>query len=72
MVKVTLYQSCGIPLDDKVPRSTKNNGTLSEKYCIRCYKNGEWTLHLEFDEMYNNNGEIFLNENVYKKIHKKN
>lgn len=28
----SLCQSCGIPLDDKAPRGTKKDGSLSEKY----------------------------------------
>lgn len=66
MAKVTLCQSCGIPLDDKAQRGTKNNGILSEKYCIHCYKNGKWTLNLEFDEMYDNNLKRFKESNMSK------
>lgn len=52
MTTVVLCQSCGIPLDNKTPRGTEKNGTLSEKYCMHCYKEGSWTNDLEFDEMY--------------------
>lgn len=66
MAKVALCQSCGIPLDDKSPRGTEKNGTLSEKYCIHCYKDGEWTMNFEFDEMYDYNLKRFKESNMSK------
>ncbi|GGI39081.1 zinc ribbon domain-containing protein [Mammaliicoccus stepanovicii] len=55
MSKVKQCQSCGIPLDKKTPNGTEKDGSLSEKYCIHCYQNGEWTMDLGFDDMYDYN-----------------
>lgn len=66
MAKVALCQSCGIPLDDKSPRGTEKDGKLSEKYCIFCYKDGEWTSNLEFDEMYDYNLKRFKESDMSK------
>lgn len=66
MAKVALCQSCGIPLDDKTARGTKKDGSLSEKYCIHCLENGEWTMQLAFDEMYTYNLNRFKESNMSK------
>jgi hypothetical protein len=37
-----ICQSCGMPLKDN-NRGTEINGDTSEKYCVHCYKKGEFT-----------------------------
>lgn len=66
MSKVTQCQSCGMPLDKKTPNGTNQDGSLSEKYCIHCYQNGEWTLDLSFDEMYEYNLKKFQESDMSK------
>ncbi|WP_313893549.1 zinc ribbon domain-containing protein [Psychrobacillus sp.] len=38
-------QSCGMPIkkDEKIV-GTEANGTKSNKYCIHCYENGQFTM----------------------------
>lgn len=66
LAKVKLCQSCGMPLDDKTPAGTEKDGSLSEKYCHHCYQNGEWTLNLSFDEMYEHNLKKFQESDMNK------
>lgn len=37
-----LCQSCGIPLDIKEIKGTKQNGLKSDEYCKYCYENGSF------------------------------
>lgn len=77
-------QSCGMPLNKEADFGTEKDGvTRSLKYCVNCYENGEWTSHLEFDEMYELNlkkfqasdmskmQKFFLNKMYTKKYMKK-
>lgn len=66
MKKVVLCQSCGIPLDNKTPKGTELDGTLSEEYCLYCYQVGEWTSNLNFDEMYDLNLKRFKESDMSK------
>lgn len=43
-------QSCGMPLTDEV-KGTNADGTLSEDYCMYCYKDGEFTQDMTMEEM---------------------
>lgn len=38
-----MCQSCGMPLKNDAQKGTEAGGSKSEKYCINCYKNGEFT-----------------------------
>ena len=38
-----MCQSCGMPLKTDEDKGTETNGQLSEKYCVHCYVNGEFT-----------------------------
>lgn len=42
MSKKKYCQSCSMPLDGK-DNGTEKDGSLSQKYCEMCYKNGEFT-----------------------------
>lgn len=45
-------QSCGMPLNNDKNKGTKKNGSLSEKFCNYCYKDGEYTApDISLDEM---------------------
>jgi putative zinc ribbon protein len=35
-------QSCGMPLKKDSDKGTEQDGTLSEKYCALCYKDGKF------------------------------
>lgn len=84
MAKTNLCQSCGIPLKDETDFGTEKDGTLSTKYCEKCYQDGEWTkTDLAFDGMYaynlkkfqesdmNKIEKFFLNKMYTKKFMKK-
>lgn len=42
MAKV-MCQSCGMPLRNEEQKGTERDGSKSDKYCINCYKNGDFT-----------------------------
>lgn len=70
MGKTNLCQSCGIPLKNEIDYGTEKDETLSTKYCVNCYKDGEWTKSdLDFDDMYDYNLKKFQ-ESDMKKIEK--
>ncbi len=43
-------QSCGMPLTEEV-YGTNENGSLNEKYCKYCYKDGHFTSDISMEEM---------------------
>lgn len=65
MAKIKYCQSCGIPLKD-VKLGTEKDGTDIEKYCYHCFQEGDWTLDLPFDEMYEHNLKQFENSKMNK------
>lgn len=70
MAKTNLCQSCGMPLKNETDLGTEKDGTLSSKYCEKCYRDGEWTKSdLNFDEMYEFNLKQFQDSDM-KKIEK--
>ena len=38
-----ICQSCSMPLKTDADKGTEANGTKSQKYCVHCYKNGQFT-----------------------------
>lgn len=38
-----MCQSCGMPLKDDTQKGSEKDGAKSQKYCVHCYKNGEFT-----------------------------
>lgn len=38
-----MCQSCGMPLKNDEQKGTEADGSKSQKYCINCYKKGEYT-----------------------------
>ncbi|HVX58244.1 MAG TPA: zinc ribbon domain-containing protein [Candidatus Saccharimonadales bacterium] len=36
-------QSCGMPLNMDEQHGTETDGSLSPKFCVHCYKGGEFT-----------------------------
>ena len=43
-------QSCGMPLEKDVCGNNKD-GSLNEKYCKYCFKDGEFTSNMSMEEM---------------------
>lgn len=43
-------QSCGMPLADEI-KGTNSDGSLSEDYCMYCYKDGKFTQEMTMEEM---------------------
>ena len=45
-------QSCAMPLSDSNCCGIEKDGTRNEKYCVYCYKDGEFTMpNSTLDEM---------------------
>lgn len=44
-------QSCGMPIDRAEDRGTEADGTLSEEYCIYCYKDGAFAQNCTMEQM---------------------
>ncbi len=38
-----MCQSCGMPIKKDELKGTESSGSKSQKYCIHCYQNGEFT-----------------------------
>lgn len=38
-----MCQSCGMPLRNEDQKGTEADGSKSQKYCVHCYKKGEFT-----------------------------
>ena len=38
-----ICQSCGMPLRAEKDKGSEKGGAKSQKYCVHCYKNGEFT-----------------------------
>lgn len=50
MAKKKFCQSCGYPMDGGVEKcGTNSDGSLSEKYCSMCYKDGKFLNPPEID-----------------------
>lgn len=43
-------QSCGMPLDDE-NKCTEADGSISEDYCVYCYKDGKFTQDMTMEQM---------------------
>ena len=61
MNEMVMCQSCGMPLDSDEVKGTNADGSLSEEYCIHCYKDGAFTHNMSMDEMIETNL-MFLDE----------
>lgn len=47
-----ICQSCAMPLTEKDHYGTEADGSKSEKYCVYCYKEGQFTApELDMNEM---------------------
>lgn len=44
-------QSCGMPLSDKSQFGTESDGSLSEEYCVYCYKDGNFVFEGDMEQM---------------------
>ena len=50
MKKNKFCQCCGFPMKkDKQGGGTNSDGSISEKYCSMCYKNGQFLMPPEID-----------------------
>lgn len=49
-MKQKFCQSCGMPLTEEI-MGTNSDGTLSEDYCMHCYKDGNFTRNMTMEEM---------------------
>ncbi len=43
-------QSCGMPLTDQM-KGTNADGSISEDYCIYCYKDGQFAQEITMEQM---------------------
>lgn len=48
-------QSCGMPLTKDEEKGTNADGSLSNEYCVYCYKNGEFTMDLTLEQAVEHN-----------------
>lgn len=51
MCETKICQSCGMNLDTNEVKGTNKDGSKSDKYCVYCYKDGEFTKDITMDEM---------------------
>jgi len=51
MENAKVCQSCGMPLKMPEEKGTNKDGSLSEEYCVYCYKEGEFTQDVSVEEM---------------------
>ncbi len=43
MNQTLICQSCSMPITDIKVRGTEKDGSVSNEYCVHCYKNGAFT-----------------------------
>lgn len=60
-IKGVVCQSCGMLMKDETQRGTELKGEKSDKFCIYCYRDGQFTQNCTMEEMAEKNLE-FLNE----------
>lgn len=65
-------QSCGIPMNDPALLGTNKDGTDNHEYCIRCYKDGDFTIDITMEEIIENNMKLIddFNKTSSQKISK--
>lgn len=44
-------QSCGMPLETEEVKGTNADGSMSDEYCIYCFKNGAYAVECTMEEM---------------------
>ena len=67
MSKAPQCQSCGMPMNKADEFGIETDGSASEKYCIKCYDNGQWTnSEATFDEFYEISLRGFQNSDMNK------
>lgn len=67
MSKTPQCQSCGMPMNKADEFGIETDGSASEKYCIKCYDNGQWTNgEATFDEFYEISLRGFQNSDMNK------
>lgn len=44
-------ESCGMPLTEPEELGTDENGSLSQEYCIYCYRDGKFTQDVTMEQM---------------------
>jgi len=49
-MKQNFCQSCGMPLSEE-NRGTNADGSISEDYCVWCYKDGKFTQDMTMEQM---------------------
>lgn len=49
-MEVRFCQSCGMPLADDT-KGNNADGSISEDYCIYCYKDGKFTQDITMEQM---------------------
>jgi transcriptional regulator with XRE-family HTH domain len=47
-------QSCGMPITEPSEQGTEADGTLSDEFCVHCYKDGAFTFETDLDNMIEN------------------
>ncbi len=68
----TFCQSCGMPLDTNDVRGTSTDQSLSEDYCIHCFKDGKFTMDCTMEQMIEHCAQFvdLFNEGAEKKVTK--
>ena len=56
-----ICQSCGMPLKENSDKGTNSDGSLSDVYCVYCFKDGSFTRDITMEEMVDKNL-IYLDE----------
>lgn len=51
MEKMTICQSCAMPLNSPEDYGSEKDGSKSADYCLYCYVNGEFTSNNTMEEM---------------------
>ncbi len=47
----SICQSCSMPLESREDYGTNVDSSISDKYCVHCYKNGKFTSDISMEEM---------------------
>lgn len=49
-MEMKFCQSCGMPLNEE-NKGTEADGSISEDYCVYCYKDGRFTQDMTMEQM---------------------
>lgn len=55
MDSILICQSCGMKLQNDNEKGTNKDGSLSDEYCVYCFKDGSFTREMTMEEMIESN-----------------